>query len=176
MDLFTGFLWVTECAVIFIAMLMLFYLNTKGNWTKLNLNIYIYNFFYIVLLLTFLLVTFPSELESFSLITLNIFDLWDDFYEALYNSNTNDFVGLLLSYYYFNSFEFLLLGVLLLIGTLLVVNLYRVNYNIKLQKYDNLFQFFDFFKDFVNYIFMRKQNLFNQQRSASSTRIFKKKK
>lgn len=175
MDLFTGFLWVTECAVIFVAMLMLFYLNTKGNWTKINLNAYLHNFFYIIILFVFLNFTFPSELEIFSIINLNIYDLWDDFYEALYNSNTNDFVGLLLSYYYFNSFEFLILGLLLLIGTILVVNLYRINYNIKLQKYDNLFQFFDFFKDFINYIFMRKQNLFNQQKSTSSTKIFKKK-
>jgi hypothetical protein len=62
-----------------------------------------------------------------------------------------------------------------LIGSVIVVCLYRLNNNIKLQKYDSLFEFFNFFNDFIDYVFMRKQNLFNQQRSASSTRIFKKK-
>jgi hypothetical protein len=81
----------------------------------------------------------------------------------------------LLSYYHFNSLEFLLLGCLLLVGSLLCVNLFRANYNVRLQKYDTLFNFFSFFKDLVNYVFMRKQNLFNQQKATSSTRIFKKK-
>ncbi len=175
MDLFTGFLWVTECTVIFVSMLLLFYLNTKGNWTRLNLSNYSFSFFYIAVFILFFSISFPGELENFSLLPVNIADLWEDYYEAIYNANSNDFTALLLSYYYFNSLEFIILGFLLLIGSVIVVCLYRLNNNIKLQKYDSLFEFFNFFNDFIDYVFMRKQNLFNQQRSASSTRIFKKK-
>jgi len=175
MDLFTGFLWVTEATVIFIATLLLLYLNTKGNFNKLNLAIYKYNYFYIILTLLLLSNTYFSELENFLYLNVNIAEVWDNFYEAIYNSNNNDFTALLLSYYHFNSLEFLLLGCLLLIGSLLCVNLFKANYNVRLQKYDNLFNFFSFFKDLINYVFMRKQNLFNQQKATSSTRIFRKK-
>jgi hypothetical protein len=123
----------------------------------------------------FFSISFPGELESFSILPVNVADLWEDYYEAIYNSNSNDFTALLLSYYYFNSLEFIILGFLLLIGSVIVVCLYRLNNNIKLQKYDSLFEFFNFFNDFIDYVFMRKQNLFNQQRNTSSTRIFKKK-
>jgi hypothetical protein len=45
----------------------------------------------------------------------------------------------------------------------------------KLSSYHDLFLVFDFFKDFVKFIFMRKQNLIDQENHPSSTRIFKKK-
>jgi hypothetical protein len=150
-------------------------LNTKGNFNKLNLAIYKYNYFYILLTLLFLFNSYYSEVENFLYLNINVVEVWDNFYEAIYNSNNNDFTGLLLSYYHFNSFEFLLLGCLLLIGSLLCVNLFKANYNVRLQKYDTLFNFFSFFKDLINFVFMRKQNLFNQQKATASTRIFKKK-
>lgn len=41
--------------------------------------------------------------------------------------------------------------------------------------YNDMFTIFDFFKDFVKFVFMRKQNLVDQEIHTPSTRIFKKK-
>ena len=87
----------------------------------------------------------------------------------------NDFTCLLISYYSINSFEFLIVGLILLIGSVLCVNLYKSNKNVRLQSYGNFFNFFNFFVDSVNYNFIRKQNLTNQNRAIPSSRIFKKK-
>ncbi len=175
MDLFTGFLWVTEATAIFILVIVLFYLNSKGNWLKLNLKIYKFFYFFIFLFFIFFSLNYISEFENYIFIELNIIDIWDDYYEAINNINNNDFLSLFLSYYYFNSFELLLLGLLLLLGSIICINLYKINYNIKIQNYDNFFNFFNFFNDFINYFFYRKQNLFKQQNNLSSTKIFKKK-
>lgn len=175
MELFTGFLWVVESTIIFVSILLLFYLNVKGNFNKLSLGLYQYSFYFILLIFMVLPNFNYSETENFLVLPQNLVEFWDNFYEATWNSNTNDFVALKLSYYTFNSAEFLLLGFLLLIGSLICINLFNINKNIKLQQYSNLFSLFNFFKDFIHYIFMRKQNLFYQQRASSSTRIFKKK-
>jgi hypothetical protein len=87
----------------------------------------------------------------------------------------NDFTHLLISYYSINSFEFLIVGLILLVGSVLCVNLYKNNKNVRLQSYGNFFNFFNFFTDSVNYNFIRKQNLNNQNKTTPSTRIFKKK-
>ena len=145
MDLFTGFLWVTEATAIFILVIVLFYLNSKGNWLKLNLKIYKFFYFFIFLFFIFFSLNYISEFENYIFIELNIIDIWDDYYEAINNINNNDFLSLFLSYYYFNSFELLLLGLLLLLGSIICINLYKINYNIKIQNYDNFFNFFNFF-------------------------------
>nr|YP_010632211.1 ymf62 [Cryptocaryon irritans]WBP62327.1 ymf62 [Cryptocaryon irritans] len=174
MELFTGFLWVTECTVIFISLLLLFYLNSKGNFYKLDLNFYKYNYIFFINIIIFFFYSFSGDLENFNYLNLSIIELWDNYYEAYFNTNTNDFMGLLLSYYFFNCFEFFLLGFILLIGSVICVNLFKLNNIIKLQKYDNLFTLFDFFKDSVSFFFLRKQNILNQQIVYPSTRIFKK--
>ena len=117
----------------------------------------------------------PSELEFYIPIELNNTFLWDDYYEALWNNKMNDLFGLYLSYYIINSFEFLIVGLLLLIASVICVNLNKFNRNIKSNNYYELVSLFDFFDDFVKFIFMRKQNLVDQEISSSSTRMFKKK-
>jgi hypothetical protein len=87
----------------------------------------------------------------------------------------NDFFSLYLSYYGINSFEFISVGLLLLIVSLVCVNLNRFNKNFKLNNYYNLFTIFDFFNDFINFFFLRKQNLVDQEINPASTRVFKKK-
>ena len=87
----------------------------------------------------------------------------------------NDLFGVFLSYYYINSFEFLLLGLILLLASLLAVNLNKFNRVVKSNNYYELLTLFDFFNDFTKFIFMRKQNLVDQSISNASTRIFKKK-
>lgn len=87
----------------------------------------------------------------------------------------NDFFSLYLSYYFINSLEFVLLGSLLLYVSLVCVNLNKFNKNFKLNNYYDLFTVFDFFFDFINFFFLRKQNLVDQENHAAATRVFKKK-
>lgn len=80
-----------------------------------------------------------------------------------------------LSYYYFNSFEFLVLGFLLLVGSLVCVNLNRFLKSAKTSNYSKLFSIFEFLSPIFDMIFLRKQNLVNQETQTASTRAFKKK-
>lgn len=177
LELFTAFLWLTECVIIFVSVLFLFYLNVYGNVNKNN--IFVYSFKYYGIFILFLLLTFsyllPSEIENFLQKELLIYFQWDDYYEALFNNKMNDLFGLYLSYYYINSFEFLVVGLLLLIASIVAVNLNKFNRNIKSNNYYELTSLFDFFDDLIKFIFMRKQNLVDQALSSTSTRVFKKK-
>jgi hypothetical protein len=101
--------------------------------------------------------------------------IWDDFYEALANTNSNDLYGFFLSYYYINSFEFLSVGVCLLLASLAYVNLNKFLYGTKVLEYKNTLSIFDFFNNLKKSIFLRKQNLVDQENAAPSTRKFKKK-
>lgn len=174
MELFTGFLWVLELTIVFIGLLLLFYLNYTGaELKKKNKNYYYYygGFFFLI----FFNYDYPGEFESYIPVELVIGDLWEDYYEANNNSNMNDFMGLLLGYYTINSFEFILVGVLLLIGSVACVNLFKSNQLSNMPQYSAFFKLFNFFVDFVDYVFMRKQNLNKQTSSTSSTKVFKKK-
>lgn len=178
LELFTAFLWLTECVIVFVSVLFLFYLNVYGNIFKINLKIYSFKYFGIYLGF-FLLITwfnFLSEVECNYSNELNTYIMWDNFYEALFNLRMNDFFGLYLSYYGINSLEFILVGLLLLFVSLVCVNLNKFNKNFKLNNYYDLFTIFDFFFDFINFFFLRKQNLVDQENHTASTRVFKKKK
>jgi hypothetical protein len=83
---------------------------------------------------------------------------------------------LTISYYSLNSAEFISIGILLLVGSVVCVHLNKAQKSLKAQKYTYTLNVFDFFKDFVNYVFMRKQNLNDQTLGTASLRIFKKKK
>ncbi len=177
LELFTAFLWLTECVIVFVSILFLFYLNVYGNINKNN--IFIYSFKYYGIFILFLIFTsafiFPFEIENFLNEELKLFFFWDDYYEALYNQKMNDLFGLYISYYYINSFEFLIVGLLLLIASVIAVNLNKFNKNIKSNNYYDLLTIFDFFDDFTKFLFLRKQNLMDQTISSASTRMFKKK-
>jgi hypothetical protein len=87
----------------------------------------------------------------------------------------NDVYGLYTSYYILNSLEFIMIGLLLLFASIVCVNLSKFNRNLKLNNYYELLTLYDFFNDFVNFLFIRKQNLTNQTIAVVSTLIFKKK-
>lgn len=178
MELFTGFLWVTECTVVFISLLLLFYLNIEGNQVRLDLKVFrlYYSFGLFVIFVVLMNFSYGTEFELYVPLALNFIDIWDDFYEALSNTNSNDFMMLTISYYSLNSFEFICVGILLLIGSVVCVNLNKMQKSLKVQKYSNTLDVFNFFKDFVNYVFMRKQNLVDQTMHPASVRLFKKKK
>jgi hypothetical protein len=59
----------------------------------------------------------------------------------------NDAIGLMISYYSVNSFEFLLLGFILLVGSLVVVNLNKLNKNVHYPKYNTFLEVFNFLKN-----------------------------
>jgi len=178
MELFTGFLWVTECTVVFISLLLLFYLNIEGNQVRLDLKVFrlYYSFGLFIIFVVLMNFSYGTEFELYVPLALNFIDIWDDFYEALSNTNSNDFMMLTISYYSLNSFEFICVGILLLIGSVVCVNLNKMQKSLKVQKYSNTLDIFNFFKDFVNYVFMRKQNLVDQTMHPASVRLFKKKK
>ena len=177
MELFTGFLWVAECTIIFIVLILLFYLNVEG--TQLRINLKSYRFYFVFFLFISFIIfnnySFISNFESYLPLFFNNIDLWDDFYEAIYNSNMNDFRALTIGYYSINSIEFMLVGLILLLGSVICVNLNKIQKSMRIFKYGSYFTIFNFFKDFLNYSFMRKQNLTTQTLNPASVRIFKKK-
>jgi hypothetical protein len=87
----------------------------------------------------------------------------------------NDFRALTISYYSINSIEFISIGLILLVGSVVCVNLNKIQKSMRIYKYSTYFNMFDFFKDFLNFTFMRKQNLNTQSLNSASIRIFKKK-
>lgn len=173
LDLFTGFLWLIECTVIFVFILLLFFLNFKGYLNNFSFKNFIFNKIQIILLFLIGLSIFV-DFESF-LFNFNLFDVWDDYYESTYNYRMNDFFGLFLSYYVFNSLEFIIVGFLLLIGSIMCITIFKLNKDLRVAPYNNFFNFFDFFKDSISYIFMRKQNAILQNKTIPAARIFKKK-
>jgi hypothetical protein len=177
MELFTGFLWVVECTVIFIALILLFYLNVEGNQLRINLKTYRIYFTFILFFIfcIFNNYLFIGNFEFYLPLIFNSIDLWDDFYEALHNTNMNDFRALSIGYYSINCIEFLFVGLILLVGSVVCVNLNKIQKSMRIFKYNSYFNIFDFFKDFLNFTFMRKQNLTTQNLTPASIRIFKKK-
>lgn len=177
MELFTGFLWVLEGTIVFIALLLLFYFNTDGFNLKINLKLNKY--LYIISFLFFFLIYTPLyyliDLEYVELQIFNILSIWDNYYESINNININDFKLLYISYYKINSLEFLTIGLILLIGSVACVNLNKIQRVMKLSNYSNYFNVFNYFNDFVDYIFLRKQNLTHQTKHKPTVKIFKKK-
>jgi hypothetical protein len=118
-----------------------------------------------------------SIFSDYEYLNLNFLQIhsYDNFYENLSVSILNDFFPFFKSYYFYNSIEFLLVGFLLLVGSLICVNLNFFSKSNKVINYFDFFVVFDFFKDFSKFIFMRKQNLNDQLHAQPATRIFKKK-
>ena len=111
-------------------------------------------------------------------ISLNDFSfsfIYEDYYQALSNTVCNDFFGIYISYYYINFLAFLLVGLILLVGSVFCITLFNINSKINVNKYFQFFKVFNFFDDFVSFFFLRKQNLTKQGLSKESVRVFKKK-
>jgi hypothetical protein len=93
----------------------------------------------------------------------------------LFNINLNDFKLLYLSYYNLNNIEYLVVGFLLLVGSLSCVNLNKFQKFFKIIEYSFFLKKFTFLKNFIDFSFLRKQNLNNQTFKKPSVRVFKKK-
>lgn len=173
-ELFTGFLWVLEFTIIFISILLLFYLNIEGNVQRIDLFESKLSYLVIILVVIF---TIPSLLFSTSapIIFFPLNDIWDDYYEALKNLNVNDFTPIFLSYYTINSLEFLLVGFLLLVGSVVCVSLNKASKIKRVKGVNSELKSFELFSDLIDFVFMRKQNLFDQTSMPSASRFYKKK-
>ena len=155
-------------------MLLLFYLNIKSSYNyTLNQS---YQYIFILYLFIYLfLVNYYIESDNNTIIDISIYGLLDNYYEAYLNTVSNDLFGFSISYFILNGVEFLLIGFLLLIGSVICVNLYQMNKNVRTQTYQNYLNVFNFFTDFTSFFFLRKQNLIKQCNNKASTKVFKKK-
>lgn len=176
-ELFTGFLWLAECVIIFVSFLLLFFLKTSGTFSRLVLKIRTYKYFSILFLLVIYILqpTNPNIIEYMLPVELNINDFWDNYYEAISNTNINDFIVFLISYYTLNSNVLLILIFMILVASIICVNLNRINKDTRIQQLDILLKLINFFKKNIFFIFMRQQNLVDQENQPTGTRIFKKK-
>ena len=177
LEIFTAFLWMTEVIVILVSLFLIFNLNPSGHIKKTTTTKELHRDTAMIFNAT--LVSFfstPHILgEVTSSVLFNEIYFWDDFYESLSNKNNNDLYGFFLSFYYINSFEFLIVGLSLLLASLAYVNLNKFLYSGKTSNYYQSLSIFDFFKNLKKSFFLRKQNLVDQGNSVSSTRKFKKK-
>lgn len=177
LEIFTAFLWLTEVVIILVCLFILFNTTPSGNINKILKNYSTTSFgsvFFIVFLLSLNYTYFNLPEFSIENFLLSSY-LWDDFYESLNNKNSNDLYGIFLSFYWINSVEFLIIGLVLLVGSLICVQLNKFLKNNKTLSYISFFEIYDFFKDFSKSLFLRKQNLTDQGFSKSSTRSFSKK-
>jgi len=174
LEFFTGFLWLIEFTIVFVFLLLLFFLNFKGNTSnfKKELRLILDVFLSVVFFLINLFFYKDSEFsikEEF----INIF-IWEDYYECLLNFNMNDFQSLLVSYYHYNNLDFIIIGIILFFGSVSCVNLFKVN---KSDLNNNIYEFisvFDFFLKKISFVFLRKQNLISQNLSLPSIRVINK--
>ena len=173
LDLFTAFLWLLECTVIFIFLLLLFFLNIKNYNNFFHKNVFFYLFS--ILLFYFIFISDYQDQTIWNNVSIYFYSLIDNFYESLINHNNNDLFGFLVSYYLLNSTELLIIGFLLLIGSVICINFNQNNKTIGLQNYNNFLKVFNFFKDFITFFFLRKQNFTNQGFTSPTLKVFKKK-
>lgn len=177
-DFFTGFLWIIEFTIVFISLLLLFYLNVIG--TSINYNIKKNKFYFIY----GAIICFFFCLNNLSLVFFNnslpiVFTpliLWVDYYEAVFNLNVNDFLALTISYYYLNFLIFLVIGVMLLVASVICVNLNLFQKSIKLHQVGNLANSFNNLEEYLNFYFLRVQELSTQSMQSPVLKSFKRNK
>lgn len=173
LEIFTGFLWVTELTILFILLLLCFYLNAEGFFflvTKKHFFFYTFIFFF-----SGFFFFFNHSTENAVLLIFNYVDIWDDFYESFDNKLMTDFFGLFLIYYYFNSFFTFIIFLLLFLASVVCVMLFKQT---KVTKQANLGSFlsvFNYYQDAVSFLFYRRQTLSKQTSRVSATKVFKKK-
>lgn len=159
-ELTAGFLWVGEILVVFIFLLLILYINIQGDLKK---NFFKNNIFILPIIFIYLLIwEHDSTILEDDLLFLYCDLYWVDFYDALNDYNNNDLFGFFISYYIINNIILMLFGLLLFFGSIICVILFRT---IKVVKFNNIGLFFntlEFSQNFLYSIFMRKQDLFEQ--------------
>ncbi len=173
MELFTGFLYVLEITAIFILLIVLFYFNFKGTS---NEDVQRQpTSYYIILIGVFIGPTWYSEKEWFLPSSFVNYDLFDDYYEALNNSHTNDLIGLFTSYYFVNSYELLIVGTLLFLGSIACVVLFNLIGLTKASSRNTIKTTARFIINILDLYILRRQNLAKQSNTKPGLRVFKNK-
>jgi len=127
-------------------------LNIKGVYTYTISQTYIY-YFILFLLSFFIAINYYTESDTDALLDMSSYGLIDNYYEALFNNIANDLFGFSIIYYNVNGVEFIFIGFLLLVGSVICVNLYQMNKNVRTQSYQNYLSVFNFFTDFTSFFF-----------------------
>lgn len=122
-----------------------------------------------------IIINYYSESDSTNVVDMSFYHIIDNYYEAINNNITNDLFGFSISYYFINGIEFLVIGFLLLIGSVICVNLYQINKNTRAQTTSSYLTLFNFFSDLTSFFFLRKQNLIKQGNNKAALKLFKKK-
>lgn len=174
LEIFSAFLWLTEVVIILVCLFILFHTNPSGNVSKVITSNYFSKNVSIFVLLSLACFNYNywllSEWAVADFLISSFY--WEDYYEAHNNDNMNDLYGMFLSFYWFNSLEFLIIGLVLLLGSLLCVQLNKFLKINKSLSYVSFFEIFDYFKEVSKILFLRKQNLVDQANSASNTRFY----
>lgn len=174
-ELFTGFLWITEFSIIFISIILLFYFNISHKIIKFKNKLYDNLLLNIILLV----IIYNNLLNNINIdnndnFYLNNIDYFDDYYEAKNNFILNDLYGLSIMYYIINNIILIIIGFLLLLCSIICVNLYFSNKNLTILKKNKILKNFNLHKDYINYTFLRKQNLNLQTKKNYFLKILKK--
>lgn len=173
MELFTGFLYVLEVTVIFVLLIVLFYLNFKGTS---NEDVRRQPTSYYVAITSVLIgPTWYAEKEWFVPTSFSNYDLLDDYYEALNNTHINDLVGMFSSYYFVNSYELLIIGILLFLGSVACVVLFNLIGLTKSTSHNTAKSTIRFIINILDFYILRKQNLAKQSNTKPGLRIIKNK-
>lgn len=178
MDLFTAFLWLSEFVVVFVFMLFSFYFDPflKAKIDFVKFNKYKFYLSFLALFLVSFLFNYYEEHEFYLNIVFKFDYLLEDFYESLHWYIITDLEASYYSYYYINSLFMIIFAYFLLIGSLICINLNKyLNKDVNLKINNNL-SIFDFYKNFIDFLLLRNQNLNNQTNEKVSSRIFKKSK
>lgn len=173
LDLFTAFLWLLECSVIFVFLLLLFFLNVVGVFIQNKKNYFILVFSFSILYYL-VLIDFFQEQDVYLSINSYQNNLLDNFYEVLFNFLLNDLYGFSISYYTINFVEFIIVGFLLLLGSVVCVNLNLIGKTISSQNHCNFLMTFKFFQNLMPFFFLRRQNLVNQSNRKNFIKIYTK--
>ena len=100
LEMFTAFLWLTEVVIILVCFFLLFNTVPSGNINKVILNVYSYKNLPILFLSFLVSFNFTYWILPETCINTNFMEtfLYEDYYEALANQNTNDLYGFYVSF------------------------------------------------------------------------------
>ena len=162
-----------ECSVVLVFLLLLFFINVSGFFETTVSSSFVLVYVCVILFYLNLIDVYQEQDTS---LQINIYqnNLTDNFYEILFNFLLNDLYGFSISYYTVNFVEYIVVGFLLLLGSVVCVNLNQIGKSMSGQNYCEFITKFKFFTDFVPFMFLRRQNLINQSNKKSFVKIYTK--